>query len=328
MIETAAFGALLTRAATGERRAVGKLLSIVERGGAVAAALDAVTHARASNAHVIGFTGAPGGGKSTLVGALVARLAANEHRVGVLAIDPSSPVTGGAILGDRIRMDDRVPVGDNVFIRSMATRGQRGGLALAVPGALRCLDAAGFDMIVLETAGVGQVEIDVVANADTTVVVLSPGWGDAVQANKSGVMEIADVFVVNKADRPGVDDAVRDIEYMLDLGHKGVDSWRPPVVRTIAIDTTDASGVGELESAIASHRVHLATSGELATRRARRLLMEVRSVARHALDDALDADIDAQHLALNRMLAGSMTPAAAAAAIVADLLGRRGLPTE
>ncbi len=317
MIDAATFDELLTRAAAGERRAVGKLLSIVERGGADAAGLDEITHPRAENAHVVGITGAPGAGKSTLVGALVALLATHEQRVGVLAIDPSSPVSGGAILGDRIRMDDRVPSGDNVFIRSMATRGQRGGLALAVPGALRCLDAAGFDTIVLETAGVGQIEIDVVANADTTVVVLTPGWGDAVQANKAGVMEIADVFVVNKADRPGVDDAVRDIEYMLDLGHKGVDSWRPPVVRTIA---TDATGIDELEAAIASHDAYLAATGELATRRTHRRLIEMRSVARHALDGALDTAIDARHVALDAMLAGSMTPAAAAAAIVADLL--------
>jgi LAO/AO transport system kinase len=324
---TAALGELLERARGGHRRSIGRLLSVAERGGADADELDALTVACTDRAHVVGVTGAPGAGKSTLTGALALALAAQGLRTAVVAIDPSSPVTGGAILGDRIRMDDAVAaVRDQVFIRSMATRGQRGGLALAVPGALRVLEACGFDLVVVETTGVGQVEIDIVGEADTTVVVLNPGWGDAIQANKAGIMEIADVFVVNKADRPGADDTVRDVEHMLDLGHRGVDgSWRPPVVRTVA---TDGRGTDALVTALADHRGALVRTGELEDRRTRRITGEIRSRVLHALEDAVTREIAAAPGELADAVARRTSPAEAARSVAARLLhpdrGRTG----
>jgi LAO/AO transport system kinase len=317
---------LLERARAGHRRSVGRLLSVVEHGGDQAEELDTLTltHAvdagtvDAGDAHVVGVTGAPGAGKSTLTGALAMALAGRGRRTAVVAVDPSSPVTGGAILGDRIRMDDTVgPARDHVFIRSMATRGQRGGLALAVPGAVRVLAACGFDTVVVETTGVGQVEIDIVAGADTTVVVLNPGWGDAIQANKAGIMEIADVFVVNKADRPGADDTVRDVERMLDLGHRGVDgTWRPPVVRTVA---TDGTGTEALLDALDAHLARLRTTGELAERRTRRVAAEVRTRITHDLEDRLTAALAAETAAITDAAAGRTTPGQAAQRIAARL---------
>ena len=325
MTAPAGLDALLERARDGERRAVGRLISIVEAGGDQSDALAALAHRQSGHAQIIGITGAPGAGKSTLVGALAVRLAAPGRRVAVVAIDPSSPVTGGAILGDRIRMDDTVATAhQNIFIRSMATRGQRGGLARGVPGALRVLDACGFDIVIVETAGVGQVEIDIVAEADTTVVVLNPGWGDAIQANKAGVMEVADIFVVNKADRPGADDTVRDIDYMLDLGHKGIDSWRPPIVRTIA---TDATGIDDLTTALAAHRHELEHTGELARRRARRLDNELRARVRASFETALETAVATEHETLHRMHAHTITPAAAARVVANRVLGRPDRPS-
>lgn len=325
MTAPAGLDALLERARDGERRAVGRLISMVEVGGEQADALAALAHRQSGHAQIIGITGAPGAGKSTLVGALAVRLAAPGRRVAVVAIDPSSPVTGGAILGDRIRMDDTVAnAHQNIFIRSMATRGQRGGLARGVPGALRVLDACGFDVVIVETAGVGQVEIDIVSEADTTVVVLNPGWGDAIQANKAGVMEVADIFVVNKADRPGTDDTVRDIDYMLDLGHKGIDSWRPPIVRTIA---TDATGIDDLATALAAHRHELEHTGELARRRARRLDNEMRTRVRASFETALETALAAERETLDRMHAHTITPTAAARVVTNRVLGRPDHPS-
>ena len=318
MTAPADLDALFARARDGERRAVGRLLSIVEVGGDPADTLAALAHRHIGHAQIIGITGAPGAGKSTLVGALAVRLAARGRRIAVVAIDPSSPVTGGAILGDRIRMDDIVATAhQNIFIRSMATRGQRGGLARGVPGALRALDACGFDVVIVETAGVGQIEIDIVAEADTTVVVLNPGWGDAIQANKAGVMEVADIFVVNKADRPGTDDTVRDIDYMLDLGHKGIDSWRPPIVRTVA---TDATGIDDLTTALAAHRHELERTDELTQRRARRLDNEVRTHVRAAFEAALETALAAEHDTLDRMHTRTITPAATARVVAKRVL--------
>ena len=213
---------LVDGALAGHRPSVARLLTLVERGGAPAEDIAERTHGLDGAAHVVGVTGAPGAGKSTLTAALTVGWAGAGRRPAVLAVDPSSPLTGGAILGDRVRMEAATAAG--VFVRSMATRGHGGGLALAVPGAVRVLAAAGFDPVVVETVGVGQVEVDVAAAADTTVVVVTPGWGDAVQANKAGLLEVGDLFVVNKADRPGADDARRDLELMLDLsvtsGHR------------------------------------------------------------------------------------------------------------
>lgn len=262
---------LFIAARSGDRSALARLLSMVERGGDDARSVSTVTHALAGSATTIGITGAPGAGKSTLTSALVRQMRSAQATVGVLAIDPSSPFTGGAILGDRVRMDEHALDAD-VFIRSMATRGHLGGLAVAVPDAARVLDAVGLEWIVIETVGVGQVEVEIADEADTTVVVVNPGWGDTVQANKAGLMEIADIFVVNKADRAGVDDTVADLERMLALRSS---SWRPPVIRTIA---TDGTGVGELWSAIGEHVSWSRASGEFERRRAARLDLELRRV--------------------------------------------------
>ncbi|HEY1118557.1 MAG TPA: methylmalonyl Co-A mutase-associated GTPase MeaB [Acidimicrobiales bacterium] len=226
---------LMDAAVSGDRRSVARLLSMVERGGDDARAAGALAHARSGGAYTVGITGAPGAGKSTLTSALVGELRRRGERVSVLAIDPSSPFTGGAILGDRIRMQDHA-LDEGVFIRSMATRGHLGGLALATPQAVRVLDAAGCPWVLVETVGVGQVEVEIVGAADTTVVVVNPGWGDAVQANKAGLMEIADIFVINKSDRPGAEETRRDLDGMLDLTDYG--DWRPPVVDAVATDGT------------------------------------------------------------------------------------------
>jgi LAO/AO transport system kinase len=229
----------------------------------------------------VGITGAPGAGKSTLTSQLIrARRSARAGAdVAVLAIDPSSPFTGGAILGDRVRMQDHA-LDAGVFIRSMATRGHLGGLALATPEAVRALDAVGFHWVLIETVGVGQVEVEVAGAADTTVVVVNPGWGDAVQASKAGLLEIADVFVINKADRPGVQEARRDLEHMLDMAGllsdgQSHDGWRPPIVPAIA---AKGEGTDEVWSAIDAHREALVASGELDRRRERRMIDELRAI--------------------------------------------------
>jgi LAO/AO transport system kinase len=265
---TARVRELLDEARAGRRGALARLVTLVERGGADARAVGQVTHAAGGNAYVVGLTGAPGAGKSTLTNALSGVIREGGDRVGVLAIDPSSPFTGGAILGDRVRMGDRT-LDDGVFIRSMATRGHLGGLALATPQAVRVLDAAGLPWIVVETVGVGQVEVDVVGTADTVVVVVNPGWGDAIQANKAGLMEIADVFVVNKADRPGARETERDLRNMLAMSDR---SWEPPIVRTVA---SDGTGAREVLDAVLAHRSHAEASGELARRRAERTRSEL-----------------------------------------------------
>lgn len=275
-------GELLDAAAGGDRRAVARLLSLVERGGAPARSAGGLAHARSGTAHTVGITGAPGAGKSTLTSALLTEIRERGDRVAVLAIDPSSPFTGGAILGDRIRMQDHA-LDDGVFIRSMATRGHLGGLALATPQAVRVLDAAGYPWVLVETVGVGQVEVEIVGAADTTVVVVNPGWGDAVQANKAGLMEIADVFVINKADRPGADETRRDLEAMLDLTASqgdGTGGWRPPVLEAVA---TEGTGVRELWDTVIAHRDHLDATGELQARRGRRAREELTRIVAERL---------------------------------------------
>jgi LAO/AO transport system kinase len=222
-------------------------------------------------------TGAPGSGKSTLTDKLIGLIRGAGTEVGVLAIDPSSPFTGGAILGDRVRMQDHA-TDEGVFIRSMATRGHLGGLSLATPQAVRILDAAGKPWIIIETVGVGQVEVEVAGAADTTVVVVNPRWGDGVQANKAGLLEIADVLVVNKADRDGAAETVRDLQVMLELA--GERNWRPPIVQTVA---TDGRGVEELWRAILDHRAHLEADGRLERRRGARLRDELRAIVHERL---------------------------------------------
>jgi LAO/AO transport system kinase len=264
--------ALVEQALEGDRRSIAKVLSLVERGGEGARVAIRMLHPRTGNAWSIGITGAPGAGKSTLTDALVGRLRATGEEVGVLAVDPTSPFSGGAILGDRVRMQSHT-TDPGVFIRSMATRGHLGGLAVATPQAVRVLDAVGKAWIVIETVGVGQVEVEIAGHADTTVVVVNPGWGDSVQTAKAGLMEIADVFVVNKADRPGSAETQSDLVGMLELSSRRV--WRPPIVRTVA---TTGEGVDELFEAIAAHRSHLEATGDADARRRARLREELRGL--------------------------------------------------
>ena len=310
--------ALLERARGGDRRALGRLLTYVEHHDARGHGLDDLVHPHAPGAAaVIGVTGAPGSGKSTLVGHLVKEIAEAGERPAVLAVDPSSPLSGGAILGDRIRMDG--VAGGRAFIRSMATRGHAGGLALAVPGALRLFEACGFGPLVVETVGVGQVEVDVTRTADTTIVMVAPGMGDAVQANKSGLLEVADVLVVNKADRPGADDVRRDLEHMLDLGHitGATRHWRPEIVMTTA---TTGDGALKVRQAIQAHRAHLAETGRLDDRRRSRIHQEVLDRVIQSLDAAASRCLSAQPDELRGALEGRKTPAAAAAEISRRLL--------
>jgi LAO/AO transport system kinase len=263
---------LLEAARTGDRGALARLLSVVEQGGEAAGEVGRLAFPQGGGAYTVGVTGAPGSGKSTLTSALIGYIRAAGQRVAVLAVDPSSPFSGGAILGDRVRMQDHA-LDPGVFIRSMATRGHLGGLALATPEAIRVLDAAGTDVVIVETVGVGQVEVEIAGSADTTLVVVNPGWGDAVQANKAGLLEIADVFVINKADRAGVGETRRDLEQMLDMSD--VADWRPPVVDAVA---TTGQGVAEVWAAVESHRGHMEGDGRLGRRRAERLVREVRDI--------------------------------------------------
>ncbi len=225
------------------------------------------------HAYAVGVTGAPGAGKSTLVQALITQIRGEGHRVAVLAVDPTSPFSGGALLGDRVRMQGHA-TDKEVFIRSMAARGHLGGLALAAPEAIRILDAAGAAYVLVETVGVGQSEVEVMHAADTTVVVVTPKWGDSIQAGKAGLLEIGDVFAVNKADRDGGRDTVRELNQMLDLGPHT--SWRPPVLETVG---TAGTGVGQLWAAVKAHRSHLEASGELGERRRVRLAREIANLA-------------------------------------------------
>lgn len=263
----------------GERLAIARALSLVEEGGDPAREVGRLAFAHGGSAYTVGITGAPGAGKSTLTNAVITEVRAGGEEVAVLAIDPSSPFSGGAILGDRVRMQDHA-LDPGVFIRSMATRGHLGGLSLATPQAIRVLDAAAKPWVLVETVGVGQVEVEIAGSADTTVVVVNPGWGDAVQANKAGLMEIADLFVINKADRQGAADTRRDLDLMLELSDLG--DWRPPIIETVAVSS---KGVDDLWKAIGEHRSHLEASGELALRRAKRLREELRSIVLYRLEE-------------------------------------------
>lgn len=306
--------AVFAAARDGDRAALARALSMVERGGDEARALSRIAHPLGGRAVTVGITGAPGAGKSTLTSALVRVLRAGGATVAVLAIDPSSPFTGGAILGDRVRMGEHA-LDESVYIRSMATRGHLGGLSVAVPDAVRVLDAVGFDHIVIETVGVGQVEVEIAGEADTTVVVVTPGWGDAVQANKAGLMEIADVFVVNKADRPGVDATLDDLGRM--LGLRALEGWRPEILATVA---TTGDGVDEVAAAIDRHRHHLVTTGELDHRRRARVESGLRRTTAAVL--ASRADTLATGAEWSRLrdeiLAGRLDPWAAADRLVGD----------
>ncbi len=284
------FEDLLTPAFSGDRRALAKLLTVVERGGAESRRLLSAVYPHSGKAHVVGVTGPPGAGKSTLVDRLIGRIRSDGAEVAALLVDPSSPFSGGAILGDRIRMQDRVSDA-GVYARSMASRGHLGGVSDAAPKAAIVLDAAGFPYVLVETVGVGQAEVDIVESAQTTLVVLNPGWGDSIQAAKAGLLEIGDVFVVNKADRPGVEATVSDLNHML---HDGPErEWTPPVVTTVA---TTGTGVDELWEAVLSHQQHLAgvDGNAVERRRAERDLRVamVELLQQRALDRIEESDID------------------------------------
>jgi len=262
---------LVERARGGERRAVARLISLVEDGGAELGAAMQAIYPHTGGSYSVGITGAPGAGKSTLTEQLIARVRRDGHQVGVLAIDPSSPFSGGALLGDRVRMQTHA-TDPEVFIRSMATRGHLGGIALATPEAMRVLEAAGKDVVIIETVGVGQSEVEITDACDTTLVVVTPGWGDAVQAAKAGLMEIADVFVVNKADRPGARDSIRELRQMLEMSDA---EWKPEIVETVA---TKGDGIEGLWIAVEKHRAWQEERGALESRRRRRIEREIKDI--------------------------------------------------
>jgi LAO/AO transport system kinase len=266
---------LVEKARSGDARSVARLISLVEDASPLLREVMAGLAPYAGNAHVVGITGSPGVGKSTSTSQLVKELRGQGKRVGVLAVDPSSPFSGGALLGDRVRMQDHALDGD-VYIRSMATRGHLGGLSWSTPQALRVLDAAGCDVILVETVGVGQSEVEVAAMADTTLVLLAPGMGDAIQAAKAGILEIGDLYVINKADRDGADQVRRELRSMLALAEREKDAWRPEILKTIA---SKGEGIAEVVQAIEKHREHLEASGELEKRRLRRARDEIEAIA-------------------------------------------------
>ena len=277
--------AIVTGVLAREPRAIARAISLVEDGDDGLPAVSAGVFPHTGSAATIGLTGAPGVGKSTIATALVRTARANDRRVAVLAIDPTSPYTGGALLGDRVRMQEHATDPD-VFIRSMATRGHLGGMALAAPEAVRILDAAGFDLVIVETVGVGQAEIDVAAATDTTLVVLAPGLGDAIQMAKAGILEVADVFVVNKADRDGAAEVQRELRQMLHLG--AARPWDPPVLATVA---SDGTGIDELWADIERHHAWLVSTGALAVDREAAVVHEVRALAAERLASSVQAQL-------------------------------------
>ncbi|WP_166458620.1 methylmalonyl Co-A mutase-associated GTPase MeaB [Verrucosispora sioxanthis] len=310
---------LVERARDGDPRAVARLITLVESGDDTVPAIAAALAPYTGRAQVVGLTGSPGVGKSTTTNELVRALRAHGHRVGVLAIDPSSPFTGGAILGDRVRMQDHA-TDPGVYIRSMSSRGHLGGLSAATPQAVRVLEGAGCDVVLVETVGVGQAEVEVASLADTTLVLLAPGMGDAIQAVKAGILEIADVFVVNKADRDGADATVRDIQGMIALGERGPGQWRPQVVRTIA---ARGEGIDDVAAAIDKHRAWLVEHDELRRRREARAAAEVEAIALGVLRARIGSLRDGTQLpALAAEVAsGATDPYAAAEALLAQLSG-------
>jgi LAO/AO transport system kinase len=262
------------------------------------------------HAHVVGLTGSPGVGKSTVTGELVRAYREQQLRVGVLAVDPSSPFSGGALLGDRVRMQDHA-TDDQVFIRSMASRGHLGGLSWATPQAVRILAAAGFDVVLIETVGVGQAEVEIASLADTALVVVAPGLGDSIQAAKAGILEIADVFAVNKSDRPGAQEVVRDLRTMLAMASYGPSDWRPPIVSTAA---ATGGGIADLAAAIGKHRDWLAAAGQGDERRLRRVREEISAIALGELRKrmgGLPGESRLDELA-GRVVAGDLDPYSAA----------------
>jgi LAO/AO transport system kinase len=308
----------LDRARAGDIRALARLLSLVEdESPRVRIVINDLLQS-AGTARVVGLTGAPGVGKSTVTGALVGAfrsLEAGGCRVAVLAVDPSSPFTGGALLGDRIRMQAHA-TDDHVFIRSMANRGQLGGLAAATPQAIRVLDAAGFDLILVETVGVGQDEVDIASLADSVIVLLAPGMGDAVQAAKAGILEVADLFVVNKADKPDSHQVVRDLRGMIALAERKEGDWKPPIITTVGVNGAGDDGIAELVTRLDAHWSWLASTGELQRRRHARAREEITALVFAALRRSLAAtNVDelAGHVA-----DGALSPFDAADELIAE----------
>ncbi|GAB7180936.1 methylmalonyl Co-A mutase-associated GTPase MeaB [Kitasatospora sp. Ki12] len=309
---------LVEQAREGRPRAVARLITLVENAAPQLREVMAALAPHTGRAYTVGLTGSPGVGKSTSTSALVSAYRRLGKRVGVLAVDPSSPFSGGALLGDRVRMQDHA-TDPEVFIRSMATRGHLGGLSWAAPQALRVLDAAGCDVILVETVGVGQSEVEVAAQADTTVVLLAPGMGDGIQAAKAGILEIGDLFVVNKADRDGADATARELNHMLGLGEaREAGDWRPPIVKTVA---ARGEGVDEVVEALEKHRAWLEEHGELAMRRRRRAAEEIEAIALAELRARIGDLRGDRHLAAlaERVAAGDLDPYGAADELVAGL---------
>ncbi|QGV78459.1 methylmalonyl Co-A mutase-associated GTPase MeaB [Streptomyces ficellus] len=313
--------ALVAQAREGRPRAVARLISLVEGASPQLREVMAALAPLSGGAYVVGLTGSPGVGKSTSTSALVSAYRKAGKRVGVLAVDPSSPFSGGALLGDRVRMSDHAS-DPGVYIRSMATRGHLGGLAWAAPQAIRVLDAAGCDVVLVETVGVGQSEVEIASQADTSVVLLAPGMGDGIQAAKAGILEIGDVYVVNKADRDGADATARELNHMLGLGEsRGPGDWRPPIVKTVA---ARGEGVDEVVEALEKHRAWMEERGVLTERRRARAAHEVETIAVTALRERIgDLHGDRRLDALSeRIVAGELDPYAAADELVAGLTGR------
>ncbi|MEY9877152.1 LAO/AO transport system kinase [Streptacidiphilus sp. MAP12-33] len=307
---------LVAQAREGRPRAVARLISLVEGASPQLREVMAALAPLTGRAYVVGLTGSPGVGKSTSTSALVTAYRRLGKRVGVLAVDPSSPFSGGALLGDRVRMQEHA-TDPEVFIRSMATRGHLGGLAWSAPQAIRVLDAAGCEVILVETVGVGQSEVEIAAQADTTIVLLAPGMGDGIQAAKAGILEIGDVYVVNKADRDGADATARELNHMLGLGEaRGAGDWRPPIVKTVA---AKHEGVDEVVEALEKHHAWMSEHGELAARRLRRAAQEVETIAVTALRERF-ADVHGdKHLAAlaQKVAEGELDPYTAADDLIA-----------
>jgi LAO/AO transport system kinase len=302
-------------AQAGDARALARLVSLVENGAAELRPVMKLLAPLTGRARVIGLTGAPGVGKSTVTGALVAACRGGGERVGVLAVDPTSPFSGGALLGDRVRMQGHA-TDPGVFIRSMATRGHLGGLSAAVPQALRVLDAAGCATVLVETVGVGQAEVEVASLADTTLVIVAPGMGDAIQAAKAGILEVADILVVNKSDKEGAQEAVRDLRTMVSMARRGEGDWKPPIMTTSAVT---GEGISELAEKVDAHWSWLGSSGQRDARRRARAREEITAIAVAELRrrvGGLPGGAQLDDLA-GRVAAGELDPFAAADELVA-----------
>jgi LAO/AO transport system kinase len=314
-------GELVANARAGEPRSVARLISMVENASPQLREVMAALTPHAGSAAVIGLTGSPGVGKSTTTSVLLTAYRAMDKRVGVLAIDPSSPFTGGALLGDRVRMQEHA-TDPGVYIRSMGSRGHLGGLSWATPQAVRVLDAAGCDVVIVETVGVGQAEVEVASLADSTVVLLAPGMGDGIQAAKAGILEIADVYVVNKGDRDGADHTIRDLRQMLSLAEKRApDAWKPPIIKTIA---SRGEGNEELVEALEKHHEWLTSTGRLEARRKARIADEIEALAVTSLRAQM-GDLRGGELLVDlaeRVFAGDSDPYAAADQLIAGVTSR------